>query len=212
MQEQSVFQAPSAVESIADNRCIEPERMGGMQTQLVGPAGNRSEFDPRAARIRTDGAPVGDSFFPIDWVVDLAWAIIWVEPKRKFDRSGMVLREAIDNGKIALAYLSFRKLAGQVAVGRGSAGQQHQPGGLHVQPVNGRLVGQIGEMTSDPRNSAILLVRSAPGNGEQIAWFVNHNQGRIPMDNCRFSNYHIRVSLPQSMKPSNGPHLSSQGG
>lgn len=72
MEQQALTGLTAAVERIADDRGVQSTGVGGMDPELVGPAGQRRELDSCAERFRADGSPQGDADRAVDRVEDLA--------------------------------------------------------------------------------------------------------------------------------------------
>ncbi len=75
----------SAVEWITDDWDTEPFRVGGVQAELVRPPGDGDELDTGYGVLDRNFPPVCGAHFPVNFVVDLKWAVVHVQPERQGD-------------------------------------------------------------------------------------------------------------------------------
>ena len=94
-------------------------------------------------------------------------------------------------------------------MGRLGQGQDHQPGGVHVQTVHGRLGDTLRQEVPQPGDHRISPGRAPTGNRQETAGFIDHYQRWIAMEEGKSRAGHDR---PQSTKPRIGRHFCVQAG
>jgi len=92
------------------------------------------------------------------------------------------------------------------------AGQDHEARGGHVEAMDCGLAGHIDKAPAKAGFDAVLLFRTASGNGEKAAWFVNNHYMGIGMDYYHEIRCRCLSSRPQRRKPISGRHFSVQAG
>jgi hypothetical protein len=84
-----------------------------------------------------------------------------------------------DERDIALVDLSLGELAAQAPLHLPSTSQYQEPGGVHVETMDDQ---GIGEFALQAPAQAVLFVLAATGHREQAGRFVDHQQGRVGVE------------------------------
>ncbi len=89
MQKQGVTFLPITVEYVADNGAAKTLGMGCMDAELMRPAGKRSELNPGPAAFDGEFFPQSDSYFAMERIMNLKWAVVGIEPKGELYMPGI---------------------------------------------------------------------------------------------------------------------------
>lgn len=119
--------------------------MGGMDPQLVGAPGLWFEMNAGDAIFHCQFSPAGDANLAMDFVVDLVGSVVDIEAEGKGDGSFLRCNFAIEESLVDFLRLVVLKLNGEIAVGFRGEGQNEEPRGVHVEPMNRRVVDATGD-------------------------------------------------------------------
>lgn len=179
--------APVAVERVVDDGGAEALRVGGVDPELVGAAGEGFEVDAGDAILDRELAPVGDAGLAVDFVVDLVGSVFDVEAEGQGDRSLLAVRFAVEEGLVDLLGFPVLKLNGEGAVGCGSQGKDEEARGVHVEPVDGGVVDAAGVGESDAVGHRVDFFGSPAGDREEAAGLVDHDEVFVLEDDGHFT-------------------------
>lgn len=172
-----------SVKGIADNRDAESFFMKGMEAQLVGAAGDGHEVDPGKPILKADFFPMRDAHFAVHFIVNLDWAVFNIEPEWQLDGAAVFFQNAIEQGDVAFAGLAFVKLAREMAVRLGGAGDDDEAGGVHIEPVHRWLFNAAWKHLFHPVGDAVDFLRPSSRNGEHTAHFIDDDKGGVGVEN-----------------------------
>lgn len=212
--EQHLLTFPAVtIEGIADNGGVQAQAMGGMDTKLVGSAGQGGEFHSGTSLFHSHFSPEGSAEFAVDGIVDLKRPVGDIEPELKFDFSAPAGDNPVEHGDIHFSRGASFELFGELPQRLPGSGKNHDAGGVHIQPVDGGILRTIGEQRPNATGNAVLLIRPSTGDGQQAAGFVHDDDILVEIEQLHGRRLSCCRSLrPQSIKPRMGWHLLSQTG
>ncbi len=175
-----------AVEVVADDGDAKSFGVGRVDTELVGASGDGGEFDTGVLAFDGLFFPVGDPYFSVNLVVDLNGAVVDIETEGEGDGAAVLGGDSFDDGEVGFGGLAFLELDGKVAVGCFGEGEDHEPGGIHVEPVDGWLRNAVGELGEDAVGDGVESFGPTPGDGEQSPGFVNDDKVFVVMKDGHF--------------------------
>ena len=94
---------PSAIQGVAYDGNPQPQFVGGMDAQLMGPPRHRHEGNSRPILFNGHTLPVGDTQLSLLRVVDLTGPILKIQTKRKFNGSGFTFEPPIKERNVAFS-------------------------------------------------------------------------------------------------------------
>lgn len=176
-----------AVEPVTDDGDAEAEVVGGMEPQLVGSTGERSEFDSGSAAFYCQTSPEGDAHLAVQRVMNLIGPVVGIESEGEVYFTIVPGDDTFEDGNITLADQALLELTTKMAMCFTVDGQHHQPGGVHVESMHRRLSDHAGQQASDLRDHAVLLVLATSRHRQQSTRFVHHDKGRIQVNDAQFT-------------------------
>ena len=108
-----------AVKGVVENGKTQTFRVGRVDPELMGSAGNRLKMHSRDSILNGDTAPMGGAHFSMNLVINLVRAVVDIETEWQGDRTTFaeVLREiSVEQGKVFLPGESVLKLLRKVSV------------------------------------------------------------------------------------------------
>lgn len=182
----------AAIDAVANDRRAQSlrPRMGGVDTELVGPTGKRGKLYAGRGLVCRQLLPPGDADFTMHRIVYLPGAVVRVETKGQVNFPAGFCNAAENNSDIFFVDRPFFKLSGEKSMGCGGHGENHQAGGVHVQSVHCRLVDHLRKMTAQSGCGTVLFLRTSSGHGEQSPRFIDDDDLTVVVE-----NFHIRLSV-----------------
>ncbi len=185
-----------SVKPITHNRTAESQAMGGMDPELMGPAGFGSEQNPAAMVFNADFAPAGYTEFPMHRIMDLVGSVVHIQTERQPDLPLMVFNDTLQHGHILFLHLTIPELARKILMRQNGQGQHHQAGGVHIQAVHGRLRDAVRNSPFQPVDDTILLVRAFAGHGQESGRFVDYHQKGVLVDDWKLMGTRFHLFPP----------------
>lgn len=143
MQQHPVTVTAVAVKAVADNGTAQAKRVGGMNAQLMCPAGERDETDSGSTSFACQSGPFGDTHFPLFRVVYLEGSVVRVEPEGETYFPGILVDLTFKEGLVVFNNGTVHELAIQFTMASLGDGDHKQAGGVHVQAVCGGLLNHV---------------------------------------------------------------------
>jgi hypothetical protein len=75
-QQHGIILFAGSVETVADDRRVKTERVGAVNSELVGSAGQGSLAEAGTAGIVANSLPPRECFPAVDWIIDLIRAVV----------------------------------------------------------------------------------------------------------------------------------------
>lgn len=130
-------------------------------------------------------AIVGEGGFAEERVDDVMEFAGEVFAHGQVDGAGVLGHRACDDGVVELVNGAGLELDGEVSMGGGGEGEDHEAGGIAVESMHGR---DVGEGLSKSRGEAVSLVGAASGHGEEAGGFIDDEDGLIVMEDERIGD------------------------
>ena len=183
MEEHPITIPACTIKAVADDRCGEPQRVGGVYPELVGATGEGGQGDAGVCPLHGDFFPDGASHLAFFRIVNLSRAIIRIKPEGQVDRPAVFMQNSLYYRRVTFAHLAFGKGEGECAMGLGGHGKDHQSGGVHIQPVDRRLSNHSGEKVAKARCGTVLFGWTTTGDGQQASWFIDDDDRLVVVKN-----------------------------
>lgn len=116
MQHKLVAFSAVAIKSVTDNGAAKAQIMGGVDPQLVGPAGEGGKFYSGVLAFDAKVSPVTGPNLAMHRVIDLVRAVVGIESEWKLNLAGFFFYMALQQSYISFVYQTFSKLLGKVPV------------------------------------------------------------------------------------------------
>lgn len=112
---------PVAIQGVTDDRSPEPEFVSSVHTQLMRSARDRSKENSREARFHRNLLPMRYADLAMNRIMNLVWAIFYVETKGKLDRTAFPRQDPLEKREVSLPCFSSLKLHGEFTMRFGIA-------------------------------------------------------------------------------------------
>jgi len=104
MQQHTLARFPGSIQPVADYRTAQSQRMGGVESQLVGTAGKRDKLYPGPAPVCGKFSPPRYSRLAVNRIIDLVRPVLRIKPKGQFHLTFLSGYHPFKDGTIALTH------------------------------------------------------------------------------------------------------------
>jgi hypothetical protein len=162
---------PVAEDRVTDGLHVDP--------QLVAAAGQRAQFDAGRRRFARQNPPIGARRFSAIVIDHLQRTVRPVDDQRQVDAASVLGQHPVDPRQIGFFGFPPFELQPQMPLRRLRAGECHDAGGVHIQPVHQQC---LRVLRPDAQLQTIPMLRRLARNRQQAGRLVEHQQGGILMD------------------------------
>ncbi|MNN01569.1 hypothetical protein D3C81_1141920 [compost metagenome] len=161
-----------------------------VHAQLVRTPGNRRQLHPTVIAAAFDDTPEGQGVLALLVVHHMPWFGRWVVAQWQVDAAAVQRRLAPAQRGVGFFGFTVVKLARQLAVAVGIAGQQDDAGGFPVQAVHDQRVGVAVFLQAG--DQAVLVVLGTARYRQQQGRFVDHQDGGVFEEDLDIRQRHYR--------------------
>ena len=170
------------VEGVAEDGSAQASRVGHVDAELVGSAGNGFEPEPGAVGLSGEDAEVCDSRLSGIEADDLVWPVGPIDAEWEVDLARIGLDGSFDEGDVVFFDAASLELDGEVPLGAAVQTEHDQTRGVHIEAVDDHGPRGCGEEVQHAGGDAIGFVGAPAGDAEQAGGLVDHDEPLILVD------------------------------
>ena len=207
--EHQAVRLTAAVEPVADDGPAETGAMGAVDPELMGSTGVWNQPEKQGScRSCMQNFILGDGGFPVHGIDPLPWPVVPVGSQGEGDLAMIARLERGLAGfgchhqrQIGFCHFAVFELLLQGGLDFQRLGEDHQAGGVHVEPVTGkdRRVGLRGTAISGKpvlkRTSWRDARNRTSGYRQHAGWFVHHDQRGIFVPHNGIGQMPVRIAF-----------------